>query len=506
MKKEIEFSAKRSVEVREIFAMLELWKYEKRPDMAILLKKLDEDRLSYLSDGEKDNLRRYFQYLGLMSSKRLTASGRQLISDKIMKVPERGIYKLYYIDDPLLGQSILDYKEVEASDTKEDLESKGRMESFEGFVELDGKEFERQLNDKHERFSLQFVRPDEDTAPSIAKGNEMYFDLKLEARENEKKAIWKLEIDINHRKGELSGETDVDIAKNMDSWFNEFSKSKMAMTMSFEDVKKNIGILKKFEETEKTKAEIDFKQTRDENEWDISIKMPVIPKTRNDAEKWIEHLLKEKIPLGKYLSKTSLERRYTEIMENSTIPDAMPEWYFSLDSFMKNLNKDTYHRIKATEDLFVDYFMATTPPEDWKKRIILVDGSNIAWNHKDKKRGAAPFAENIEIVVNYLREDKGFEKVIAFCDANLKYLVEDRKKYDELVQAGTLTSVPSRTIADYYLIDYAQRYGAYIVTGDKYRDWKKDAEKFGWAKADIETRDFKITGGEVVVYNLEVGL
>ncbi len=506
MERKIELTAKRSMEVRKIFAMLELWKYEKRPDMAILLKKLGEDELRYLSDGEKDNLRRYFQYLGLMSSsKTINSLGRQLISNKIMKVPERGIYKLYYIEDPLAGTRVLDYKEVDARDKQNDLEVHGKIETFEDFKEIEGKDFKRMFN-KDERFSLEFVK-NGGGSPSVALEESTSGEVSIVYNGGESSALWELNVSVDKKRRKLSGETDINLARNLSSWFNDFSKTEMAMAMSFEDAKKNIRVLEKFDKREKIKAEIDFEGLEDTNEWEISLKIPVVPKKEEDAEKWIEHLMKKEIPPSKYIPKTFVERKYTEIMENSTIPDAMPDWYFSLDSFVENLkntSRDTYYRIKATEDLFVDYFMATTPPEDWKKKIILVDGSNIAWNHKDKKKGGKPLAKNIGLMMEYLKNNKGFEKVVVFCDANLKYLVDDRKKYDELVQAGTLHPVPSRTIADYFLIDYAQRYGAYIVTGDKFRDWKEDARKFGWARAEIETRDFKITGGEVVVYNLEV--
>ena len=511
MKKEIKMTAKRGVVVKEVFAMLDLWKYEKRPDMAILLQKLDEGKRYGLSDGEQNNLKKYFQSLGLISSSnRLTKSGRELISKRIMKTPERGIYKIYYITDIIIGKMVLDYREVDARDTEEYLEIKGKIIPFEDFEGIEGREFEKLFSEKKEKFSLEFVKSDSGI-PSVALGDESEHKLVLKLKgvagnNSVYKCEWKTEISVGKNRGELKGQVEMDIAENISSWFNAFSKDNMAIEMDFETAKKKRTALGNFKTNETLTATISFENKKDDNVWEISLEIPVVPKTESDANEWIEYLLRREMTDNEYIQKAHIEKKYINILENSTIPDAFPKWFFSIDGFIKRLEEmdnKLYYHIKATEDLYVDYFMATMPQDEWKKKIIVVDGSNVAWNKKDKKKGGHPVAKNIEIIIEHLKK-KGFEKIIVFCDANLKYLVEDKDVYEELIQSNKLTPVPSHTIADYFLIDYAQRYGAYIVTGDKYRDWKRDAKKFGWDKSDIETKDFKITGEEAIVYNLEV--
>ena len=514
MENRIKLEAKRSVEIKEIFGIMELWKTEKRPDMASLLQRLDENRLNDLSKGEKENLKRYFQELGLLTSSRnplLTRDGQNLIDTKTMKVPERGIYKLYYIDDPFVGKEIIDYEEMDPSDREENMEEIGKVIEFEDFEELEDREFKRKLSgdDKNHSFHVQFVRYD-NNSPRVAEGNIISNDLTLKyPASHDTDARWKLEVNTGRKTGILEGSVHIDIVETISSFIGNFSEEHLVVKMEFKEAEKEPPVLKNFKKTFNLNSKIYFRGISDDNDWEISLTLPVVPKTPEDATRWIAHLLKEEIIKldRKYITKSTIEKEYSKILENSLIPDVMKDWYFSVDSFIEELkyeNEELYYRIWATEDLFVDYFMATTQPKDWKKKIILIDGSNVAWNHGSKEMGDKPLAKNIEIMIDYLTKNKKFEKVIAFCDANLKYLVEDKEKYDELIQAGKLSPVPSKTIADYFLIDYAQRYGAYIVTGDRYRDWNKKAGKFGWDSAKIEVKKFKIRENEAIVYDLEV--
>ncbi|MCD6399074.1 MAG: hypothetical protein J7L08_04090, partial [Candidatus Aenigmarchaeota archaeon] len=254
---------------------------------------------------------------------------------------------------------------------------------------------------------------------------------------------------------------------------------------------------------------MEFDKVEDDNDWAISIKVPLIPETKRDATEWVNYLLVNRLKdkSDAYITRDELNRdMLMGIIENSPITSVFEDWYFSVDGFiegeLRNNKPEIYKRIMACDDLLFDQSLISISPTEWKKVMIVVDGSNVAWNHGSRERGDKPLVKNIEIMVNSLQK-KGFKRVVVYCDANLRYEVPDKSKYEELIQKDILRSVPSKTIADYFIIDFAQRYDLFIVTGDKYSDWKEKAEKYGWY-GDIKIKNFDIYNNEAIAYNLEV--
>ncbi len=123
---------------------------------------------------------------------------------------------------------------------------------------------------------------------------------------------------------------------------------------------------------------------------------------------------------------------------------------------------------------------------------IYVDGSNVAWNNQNKKKGGKPHSENIRIVVDSLRE-KGFRNVVAICDSNLERDIDDPEIYKELVNNKILTRVRKRTTADYWILKFRKDRDIFIVTNDFYREFR-DSYK------DLESHliKFHVNGKEAV--------
>ena len=130
---------------------------------------------------------------------------------------------------------------------------------------------------------------------------------------------------------------------------------------------------------------------------------------------------------------------------------------------------------------------------------IYIDGSNVAWNNQNKENGGTPHSENIKIVVEALR-NKGFTNVVALCDSNLQYIIDDPEIYKELVNNKILSRVRGRTVADYWILKFKKDRDISIVTNDSYREFRD-----GYKDLDSHLVKFQVAGKEAVFFeNIEI--
>lgn len=105
-------------------------------------------------------------------------------------------------------------------------------------------------------------------------------------------------------------------------------------------------------------------------------------------------------------------------------------------------------------------------------RQVILDGSNIAL-YVNNGRNTEKIAklENINIVTDYLAS-KGYSVIKLFVDANLRYLDTSGMSFEDFEYSykHELVEVPGGTRADEFLINYAKRNDAIIVTNDQFRD------------------------------------
>jgi hypothetical protein len=110
-----------------------------------------------------------------------------------------------------------------------------------------------------------------------------------------------------------------------------------------------------------------------------------------------------------------------------------------------------------------------TPPDravitKGARPIALIDGSNVAHSTE----GETPRFANLIAVRDKLAED-GMEPII-LVDAALRHSIDDRSRFEEMVDAGTIRQVPAGTDADYFLLSFARELEAFIVSNDRFRD------------------------------------
>jgi hypothetical protein len=101
---------------------------------------------------------------------------------------------------------------------------------------------------------------------------------------------------------------------------------------------------------------------------------------------------------------------------------------------------------------------------------------------------AAPRARRLIEMRDFLLE-RGFFPVLLVADANLRFHVDDRGAYRELVERGVVRETLPGTVADKAMIDEARERHAPLVTNDRLADWDEAAE--------IERIPFGIFAGRI---------
>jgi hypothetical protein len=95
---------------------------------------------------------------------------------------------------------------------------------------------------------------------------------------------------------------------------------------------------------------------------------------------------------------------------------------------------------------------------------VLVDGSNVAHSSE----GEQPLLANIVAVCDKLREE-GCRPVVVD-DAALRHQIDDRARYERMVDDGQIKQAPAGTDADYFILSFARELEASVVSNDRFRD------------------------------------
>lgn len=119
------------------------------------------------------------------------------------------------------------------------------------------------------------------------------------------------------------------------------------------------------------------------------------------------------------------------------------------------------------------------------QRIAIIDGSNVAYANVDRsimEGRPLPSAENILRVSSELC-NRGFYKIFVILDAGVEHSIASQSGYGEVKRMCQVVAAPARNKADEYIIQYARLFSAYIITNDRFRDWKESDE---WVRSNID--------------------
>ena len=117
-------------------------------------------------------------------------------------------------------------------------------------------------------------------------------------------------------------------------------------------------------------------------------------------------------------------------------------------------------------------------PDSFLYDRVYIDASNVG-HGVDLK---TPTVDNIVLIKDKLRE-MGFETIIIIADASLRHRIDDKKRFEELIDSGMISQAPAKTEADEFIIGFAKQKIGYIVTNDKLDDWRK---KDPWVKENLD--------------------
>jgi hypothetical protein len=95
--------------------------------------------------------------------------------------------------------------------------------------------------------------------------------------------------------------------------------------------------------------------------------------------------------------------------------------------------------------------------------IAIVDGSNVAHS---SETGCE--LHNIHLVWEKL-EEQGYEPIVV-ADAALRHQIDDKRRYEELIDEGKIKQAPAGTDADYFILSFARELAASIVSNDRFKD------------------------------------
>jgi hypothetical protein len=140
-----------------------------------------------------------------------------------------------------------------------------------------------------------------------------------------------------------------------------------------------------------------------------------------------------------------------------------------------------------------------------KRRKVVVDGSNVAYNSDITKSKTGAFGaefKNILTLVKKLKEDYGFEDIQVMSDNNLIHRVKDKHLLRDIKALCKYSDMPPGVPADLFLINQVKKHHCLLVTNDNFRDWKLN-DKWVEDNIDFYRLKFMINEEKVVLPYME---
>ena len=97
-------------------------------------------------------------------------------------------------------------------------------------------------------------------------------------------------------------------------------------------------------------------------------------------------------------------------------------------------------------------------------KVAIIDGSNVAHSSE----GDHARLENIRLVSEKLVEE-GYQPVVVV-DAALRHQIDDKARFEQMVEEGRIRQAPAGTDADYFILSFARELEAVVVSNDRFKD------------------------------------
>lgn len=383
----VEFELSINIEINVIKAVAILEKLEKRPDIHWILRNIEilrelasmspaeefmarvDNRVINnipLSSGEAKQLFRYLESLGLVDRNyELTSLGEEAIKTGEVFVPERGLYKFYYVDDAIFGPRIFYYDRVKPVDEKDLLDSFKIYEDFEG---IDHKTAVRQGDNYfRSRIKIKFIRKSTEEPKVLVESG---IEGKLIVSHKNGKTIAKLSANVESISIEHEEEININLDENLKSWIPGWDPSIQAGIITYEEVRQDEQAFRTFMKTYRFSevclwtnsgkywVKYPNGETKELCAWEGYAKVPLVPTTIKDLNLWLMDLIirelknKQIYPTEEYI-KNLVERLLVPI--NEKISKKFGRYSYNvnfLKSKLRDMRDELYWRIMATMDLY----------------------------------------------------------------------------------------------------------------------------------------------------------
>ncbi|PWI47107.1 hypothetical protein CEE45_13295 [Candidatus Heimdallarchaeota archaeon B3_Heim] len=107
----------------------------------------------------------------------------------------------------------------------------------------------------------------------------------------------------------------------------------------------------------------------------------------------------------------------------------------------------------------------------WEKEksiSFIVDGANILYNNKRIKFNFMRFS----VLVKYL--EKLTNKIFIILPEYFEIRFKDSRILQNLKNSGRIFYTPSNWNDDYFILDFAEKFEAFVISNDKYKEFYKD--------------------------------
>ena len=100
---------------------------------------------------------------------------------------------------------------------------------------------------------------------------------------------------------------------------------------------------------------------------------------------------------------------------------------------------------------------------------FVIDGANIAREGiSDNNGGKISKLYKLFKKLNSF----GITKYIVLCDRSLYYTIDNKKEYNYLVKNGRVSETPGGTEADHFILQYAKENDSYIISNDRFKEFR----------------------------------
>lgn len=127
---------------------------------------------------------------------------------------------------------------------------------------------------------------------------------------------------------------------------------------------------------------------------------------------------------------------------------------------------------------------------------IVIDASNVAYFSKNNNN--QPQMSNILAAVRALEESE--DEFVIIADASLRHEIDDKVKFEELLNNDNVEEVPPGNDADHFILDIAEKENAKVLSNDKFRDYADEFRNINSMRIPFVIENNRLTIGKSSKY------